>query len=112
MVLTFHKGAIWGWTAEAFEATVEQPLADRDPFADDVMDFAHALLAPAQDVDVDGQGRVRIPAPLRTLAGLDKDVVVNSLLNRVEIWSHEAWDERFRQSLDRSKHADGMPRER
>jgi MraZ protein len=110
LVLTFHKGAIWGWTPEDFETTVEQPMATRDPFAQDVMDFAHALLAPAQDVDVDGQGRIRVPPPLRDLAGLDRDVMVNSLLNRVEIWDREAWDARFSQSLDRARLASGMPR--
>ena len=65
LVLTFHRGAIWGWTPEEFERTVERPLASADPFNVEVMDFAHALLAPAQDVEVDKQGRTRIPAPLR-----------------------------------------------
>lgn len=110
LVLTYAKGAIWGWTPGEFEDTVERPMASRDPFADDVMDFSHALLAPAQDVDIDGQGRIRIPTPLRELAGVDREVVVNSLLNRIEIWDKAAWDERFRASLDRNRRASGMPR--
>lgn len=110
LVLTFHKGALWGWLPADFEETVERPMAQADPFADDVMDFQHALLAPAQDVDIDGQGRIRIPSPLRDLATIDKDVVVNSLLNRIEIWDRETWETRFRASLDRASRASGMPR--
>lgn len=109
LVLTFHKGAVWGWTPADFEARVERPLADADPFDTEVMDFAHSLLAPAQDVDLDGAGRIRIPAPLRELAGLSKDVVVSSLLHRIEIWDRETWEGRFRQSLDRSAARSGMP---
>ena len=109
LVLTFHKGAVWGWRPVDFEREVEAPLSAADPFADDVNDFAHSLLAPAQDVEIDKAGRIRIPPPLRDLAALDRDVVVNSLLNRVEIWDRAAWDDRFKQSLERQKSTSGMP---
>ena len=55
LVLTFHKGSIWGWSASDFERKVEHPLSERDPFDDDVIHFVHALLAPAQDVMMDGR---------------------------------------------------------
>lgn len=110
LVLTFHKGALWGWTARDFEERVERPLAERDPFDTDVMDFAHSILAPAQDVDIDKAGRIRVPAPLRELGGLSKEVVVNSVLHRIEIWDRQAWDDRFRTSLDRTAGRSGMPR--
>lgn len=107
LVLTFSNGAIWGMDPETFEEKVERPMMEADPFAQDVLDFAHALLAPAQDVEIDGQGRVRVPPPLRDLAGLDKEVVINSFLNRVEIWDKAKWDERFRESLQQVPR--GMP---
>ena len=110
LVLTFHRGAIWGWTSDEFERTVERPLADADPFNVQVMDFAHALLAPAQDVEVDKQGRTRIPGPLRALAGLEREVMVNSLVNRIEIWDRASWDARFEESLQRAQSFSGMPR--
>jgi len=109
LVLTFHKGSLWGWTASDFEERVERPLANRDPFDEDVRDFTHSLLSPAQDVDIDGAGRIRIPAPLRELAGLGKEVVVSSVLHRIEIWDRATWDARFRTSLDRSRSRSGMP---
>lgn len=110
LVLTFHKGALWGWTPEDFEEQVERPLSKTDPFDSDVVDFAHGVLAPAQDVSIDNQGRILIPPPLRDLAGLGKDVVVNSILQRIEIWDRETWDARFQTSLDRMRdRTAGMP---
>ncbi|MCB9679794.1 MAG: division/cell wall cluster transcriptional repressor MraZ [Alphaproteobacteria bacterium] len=109
LVLTFHKGAVWGWTAGDFEEHVERPLLARDPFDTDVMDFTHAILSPAQDVEIDSAGRVRVPPPLRDLAGLDKEVVVSSVLNRIEIWDKDTWESRFRTSVDRTDGRSGMP---
>ncbi|MFT4625242.1 MAG: MraZ protein [Myxococcota bacterium] len=109
LVLTFHKGAVWGWTLRDFEERVERPLSDADPFDDQVMDFVHSLLSPAQDVDVDGQGRIRVPPPLRSLAGIERDVVVHSVMHRIEIWDRSAWDQRFKQSLHRTGERSGMP---
>lgn len=109
LVLTFHKGAIWGWTAADFERQVEGPLSEADPFDQEVMDFVHSILAPAQDVDIDAQGRIRIPALLRDLADLQKDLVLSSVLGRIEIWDRGAWEARFRQSLDRRASTSGMP---
>lgn len=109
LVLTFHKGAILGWTPAEFEQTVEAPLAKADPFDEAVMDFAHALLGPAQDVEVDGQGRIRIPPLLRELASLEREVMVNSLLNRLEIWDRASWEARFKAARLGAAALKGMP---
>ena len=39
------------------------------------------------------QGRVLISSALREFAGLDKEVVLVGVLNRVEIWDKAKWDE-------------------
>jgi len=109
LVLAFHRGSIWGWTREHFEQVVEGPLADADQFDLAVMDMAHALLSTAQDVELDNQGRIRIPPRLRSLAGLGREVVVNSILNRIEIWDSKAWDDRFSESLHSNSGRSGMP---
>jgi MraZ protein len=49
------------------------------------------LASGASDETLDKQGRLTIPAPLRTYAGLDKDVVVVGAINRVEVWDAAAW---------------------
>jgi MraZ protein len=110
LVLTFHQGAIWGFTPDVFEDVIERPLSQQDPFKPDVLQFSRALLAPAQEVEVDRQGRMRVPTMLRDLAGLDREVVVNSLMNRIEIWDKARWEIHFRQCLEAVPLLDGMPR--
>jgi len=46
----------------------------------------------ASDVEVDGQGRILIPASFRKYAGLDGEVTVTGIKNRVEIWDKETHD--------------------
>ncbi len=51
------------------------------------------LFAPAAALEPDKQGRVLLPQNLRDYAGLDKDVVVNGVGTKVEIWDKARWDE-------------------
>ena len=44
------------------------------------------FVAGAAEVELDKQGRILIPGPLREHAALEKDVVLVGMLNRVEIW--------------------------
>jgi MraZ protein len=55
-------------------------------------DYLRVFLSGASDEQVDKQGRVTIPAALRTYAGLDRDCAVIGAGERVEIWDAVAWD--------------------
>lgn len=54
-------------------------------------DYLRLFLSGATDEVPDKQGRVTIPAPLRTYAGLGRDLVVIGAGTRIEIWDAEAW---------------------
>ena len=43
--------------------------------------------------EVDKQGRVLISAVLREFAGIEKEVVLAGVVNRIEIWSKDRWQE-------------------
>ncbi len=47
-------------------------------------------IAPAKECTFNAQGRVQIPQSLREHAGLDKDVVVIGMFEKIEIWSQQA----------------------
>ena len=49
------------------------------------------FFASATDVEPDKQGRILIPAVLRDYAGLEKDVVLAGVGERVEIWDRSRW---------------------
>lgn len=55
--------------------------------------FVRLMLAGAVDVEVDKQGRVLVPDYLKEYAGLDKNVVIAGLYDRLEIWDEEKWNE-------------------
>ena len=57
-------------------------------------DFKRFFLGSAVDGDLDKQGRVLISSALRAYAGLEKEVVLAGVLDRIEIWNKIAWDER------------------
>lgn len=40
---------------------------------------------------MDKQGRILLPAVLRAYAGLEKEVVLAGVVNRIEIWDKELW---------------------
>ena len=62
-------------------------------------DFQRVFMANASDVEPDKQGRILIPPVLRSLAGLDKEVVVVGVSDRCEIWDRQKWDD-FNTSVD------------
>jgi MraZ protein len=55
-------------------------------------EFARFMSSGASDVELDRQGRVLVPAYLRTYAGVTEgEVVVVGALNRLEVWAPETW---------------------
>jgi MraZ protein len=55
-------------------------------------DYMRVFLSGASDEVLDKQGRITIPANLRTYAGLDRDCAVIGAGQRVEVWAAPAWD--------------------
>lgn len=54
--------------------------------------FIRLMLAGAADVEIDKQGRVLIPDYLKSYAGLNKNIIIAGIYNRLEIWDGKKWD--------------------
>jgi len=72
---------------EEVEKVQKLPRTDRR-----ARNFSRSFFAGASDQVPDGQGRVAIPAALRSYASLEKEVTVVGVAERVEIWATEAWE--------------------
>lgn len=59
----------------------------------DARKFSRFFFAGAAQTELDKQGRVLLPPVLRDYAALEKDVVLVGVLNRVEIWNRDRWQE-------------------
>ena len=64
------------------------PFVDRNSRA-----LNRLILSGCVECEVDKQGRILIPQPLRGYASIEKDVTVIGNGNKVEIWDTDVWDE-------------------
>ncbi len=83
-------GSLALYTEQAFSRLADQ-LAQAPPTGQDVRAFSRLFYAQAQPVEMDRQGRVRIPTELAQLAGMDKEVVLLGVRDHLELWSAHRW---------------------
>ncbi|MGG9970359.1 division/cell wall cluster transcriptional repressor MraZ [Ferruginibacter sp. SUN002] len=67
-------------------------LNDFDP---KVRDFRRYFLNGATQVELDSAGRLLLPKTLMEYAGLDKDVVLASAVDKIEIWDKSKYKQFF-----------------
>jgi MraZ protein len=52
-----------------------------------------AVFATAFNLNLDGQGRIAIPATLRERAGIEEEVIIAGANTYLELWNKEQWEE-------------------
>jgi MraZ protein len=85
-------GSLALYTEEAF-ARLGQQLAQGSPVGQDTRAFSRLFYAQAQAVEVDSQGRIRIPQELAELARMGKEVMLLGVRDHMELWDKARWDE-------------------
>ena len=85
-------GSLALFTEDALAGLAER-LAKSSPNAQDVRAFSRLFYARAQAVELDGQGRVRIPPELAQLGGLSKEAVLIGVQDHLELWDRQRWDQ-------------------
>jgi MraZ protein len=85
-------GSLALYTEEALARLAER-LAKSSPNAQDVRAFSRLFYARAQSVELDAQGRVRIPPELAQLSGLNKEVVLIGVQDHMELWDRLRWEQ-------------------
>jgi MraZ protein len=61
------------------------------PITDMNGDVVKQFFSGGARVWLDRQGRLVLPAALREFAGVQRDVVVRGVINRIEVWAKDRW---------------------
>ena len=96
-------GSLALYTEDGFSELAEQ-LSASPPTGQDVRAFSRLFYSQAQRIELDRQGRLRIPPELVELATLEKDIVLVGVRDHLELWNRQSWQaylERQRADYDR-----------
>lgn len=89
---------LWIFPADKWESLAEKisslPITQKNS-----RDFSRLIFSGAMDLGIDKLGRINLPNYLKEYAEIDKNVVVNGLYDRIEIWSKESWGE-FKKGME------------
>ncbi len=78
------------YTEEAFGHLADR-LAQGSPTGQETRAFTRLFYARAQRVELDGQGRIRVPAQLAELSELGKEAVLLGVQDHLELWPADRW---------------------
>lgn len=90
---------------------IERDIQNLPALKPAVKRFQRLMLGYATDLELDGNGRVLLPQPLREYARLEKKLVLVGQGNKLELWSEPLWlAERDQALLDSGPEAE-LPEE-
>lgn len=90
---------------------IEQKLAALPSLDRQARRLQRLMIGHATEIELDGHGRVRLPAELREFAGLDKAVMFVGQGNKFEIWDAERWGASREDWLNEEREQATMPAE-
>jgi MraZ protein len=85
-------GSVSLYPESAFKNLAQQ-LESVPPTAYEVRAFSRVFYAQAQRLELDRQGRIRIPSELVRLAGLGRELILIGVRDHLELWNKERWEE-------------------
>ena len=74
----------------------EELLLGLSEFDADAQDLQRIMVGEASDCPLDSQGRILVPNLMRKEADLESKVLVIGVLNRIELWNPERYEEKKR----------------
>jgi MraZ protein len=70
---------------------MQERLAGLDTFSGEARQIQRHIYSGAVADELDKQGRIAVPGPLKKYANLDRDVVVAGVNDHLEVWDRAAW---------------------
>lgn len=84
-------GSLALYDPSAFDRIAER-LAGASPTQEEVRAFRRLFFAQSERLEVDRQGRIRIPPRLVELAGLSDEAVLIGVDDHLELWDRRRWE--------------------
>ena len=81
---------LWLYPQDEWEQ-VERKVVELPSFDPSAQALKRLLIGYAMDCDLSSGGRIRVSAPLREFAGLEKHIVLIGQGNKFEIWDEGLW---------------------
>ena len=83
-------GCLYMWTYADWESFVLK--LEELPFTRETRELQRFFSQNSSELEFDKQGRVLVPANLKKMAGIEKDVVFVGAIGKVELWAKERLD--------------------
>ncbi|OGQ99116.1 MAG: division/cell wall cluster transcriptional repressor MraZ [Deltaproteobacteria bacterium RIFOXYD12_FULL_57_12] len=98
VVTNWHK-CLKAYPPQAWE-DIETTLLNQGKKEPGMAEFRRYVISGVTECPVDRQGRILLPATLRTDFDLKREVVLNGMLDHFEIWDKAAWDAETRRTRE------------
>jgi len=82
------------WNAEL------EKIGKLNRFLKNHSDFIRMFMAGVKMIELDNSGRIQLPKDLMLYAGINRDVVLSSALDRIEIWDKQLYEENLQANAD------------
>jgi len=104
LVLTynpFESGCLWLFPYQEWKRISDKVTGNRR--------LRRKLVGSAEPVEPDGNGRIKIPASMRTAISIERKAVLLGMGDRFELWSEQAHLEQVQQTLGDDDLGDDLP---
>ena len=95
----------WRKSLKAFPVAewenLEEKLLNEGRIQPGMANFVRYVISGVTECPLDKQGRILLPPTLRNEFGIDKEVVLNGMLDHFEIWDKSAWQLETQQTREK-----------
>ncbi len=103
LVVTNYINCLWAFAKDDWRI-IEEKANNLSLMDSAVNTYRRYFISGAQECRI-RQGRILLPADLKEIAGLKKEVVLVGVVKLFEIWDREKWEQEFNRSMDNFQEA-------
>lgn len=91
VLATGTDGCVEVWRPAEFDGQIATALAGRNPLSKEARQIRQWFFGNSHEVELDGAGRVAMPASLVAHAGIEKEVCVTGTGEHFQVWDRNRW---------------------